>query len=230
MRGEIDKYLGTVTQATAKMVSDNTGIPHEEAAKELHKMHAEGLLEREMTDKKKYVYWPSTSPRAETPSVAMQVPSSVVAKPEAETVNTDSEKAFSKLAEQTRELLEVFGLPPTMTEAIAAARTMMEIARATSIDRDELRAEVESLKTGNARLKQNNAELERRIDELTLGPVGSKSPLFVTVGRYAKPMRHDSLEKAQKRGKALVRNEKESEVLVCEPVGRVVRGTEWVTR
>jgi hypothetical protein len=50
----------------------------------------------------------------------------------------------------------------------------------------------------------------------------------VTVGRYCKPKRHASLEKAQRRGSALVRSEKESEVLVLEPVGRIVRGTEWM--
>lgn len=48
------------------------------------------------------------------------------------------------------------------------------------------------------------------------------------IGRNCKPQRHDSLEKAQKRGRALVRGEKESEVLVLEPVGRIVRGTEWM--
>nr|ABY40551.1 hypothetical protein 4.2 [Burkholderia phage Bups phi1] len=53
--------------------------------------------------------------------------------------------------------------------------------------------------------------LEARIDELTLGPVGARAPLFVTVGRYCKPRRHASLEKAQRRGSALVRSEKESE-------------------
>ncbi len=78
--------------------------------------------------------------------------------------------------------------------------------------------------------RANAAALEARIDELTLGPVGARAPLFVTVGRSCKPQRHDSLEKAQKRGRALVRSEKESEVLVLEPVGRIVRGTEWLPR
>ncbi|WP_244132917.1 1-pyrroline-5-carboxylate dehydrogenase [Burkholderia metallica] len=78
--------------------------------------------------------------------------------------------------------------------------------------------------------RANAAALEARIDELTLGPVGARAPLFVTVGRYCKPKRHASLEKAQKRGSALVRSEKESEVLVLEPVGRIVRGTQWMPR
>ncbi|WP_254218069.1 hypothetical protein [Burkholderia multivorans] len=58
--------------------------------------------------------------------------------------------------------------------------------------------------------------------------VGARAPLFVTVGRYSKPQRHDSLEKAQKRCRALVRGEKESEVPVREPVGRIVGGTHWM--
>nr|WP_230939418.1 1-pyrroline-5-carboxylate dehydrogenase [Burkholderia diffusa] len=78
--------------------------------------------------------------------------------------------------------------------------------------------------------RANAAALEARIDELTLGPVGARAPLFVTVGRNCKPQRHESLKKAQRRGRALVRSEKESEVLVLEPVGRIVRGTEWMPR
>ncbi|WP_272148332.1 hypothetical protein [Burkholderia cepacia] len=66
--------------------------------------------------------------------------------------------------------------------------------------------------------RANAATLEARIDELTLGPVGARTPLFVTVGGNCKPQRHESLENAQRRGRALVRSEKESEVLVLEPV------------
>ncbi|MEK6319993.1 MAG: 1-pyrroline-5-carboxylate dehydrogenase, partial [Burkholderia gladioli] len=72
--------------------------------------------------------------------------------------------------------------------------------------------------------------LEARIDELTLGPPGAAAPLFVTIGRDAPPKRHSSLEKAQRRGAALIRAYKETEVLVLEPVGRIVRGSEWRPR
>jgi hypothetical protein len=51
--------------------------------------------------------------------------------------------------------------------------------------------------------------------------------VYVTVGKYAKPKRHADLPRAQRRAAALVRNEKESEVLVLAPVGRMVRGSEW---
>lgn len=238
MRAEIENFLGVVTEASAKTISTRIGLPQEDVAKEMHRMHADGVVEREKRKGggNEHVHWlargdakvpaapapkDATSSTAPAPKACAEAPS---AKPEVDMA------AFVKLAGQTRELLDALGLPPTMTEAIAAARTMHEIAKATSIERDELRAEVESQRSANARLKSNNAALEQRIDELTLGPVGSNSPLFVTVGRYAKPQRHDSLEKAQKRGKRLVRGEKESEVLVLEPVGRIVRGTEWQPR
>jgi hypothetical protein len=51
--------------------------------------------------------------------------------------------------------------------------------------------------------------------------------VFVTLGRNSAPKRHSTLEKAQRRANVLVRCEKESEVLVLEPIGRVVRGAEW---
>jgi hypothetical protein len=259
VKSDIEKLLGVVTEATAKTISIKLGLPQEEVAKELHRLHSQGVVEREKRKGRgnEYTYWlarasvPNDATASNAPEgvgtdpvspVTQSVPRTDISdidpleqkilalatnKPEAKPVATETEQAFGKLAGQMRELLDIFGLPSRITDAISAAQTMREIATATSIERDELRAEVESQRTANARLKQNNAELERRIDELTLGPIGSKSPLFVTVGRYAKPMRHDSLEKAQKRGKALVRGEKESEVLVLEPIGRIVRGTEW---
>lgn len=259
MKSDIEKLLGVVTESTAKTISLKLGLPQDEVAKELHRLHAQGFVEREKRKGggNEYTYWlarasapngattgnapedlvtesmspfPQSVPCADVSDIdplEQKILSLATKKPDEKPVATETEQAFGKMAGQMRELLDTLGLPPRITDAISAARTMLEIATATSIERDELRAEVESQRTANARLKQNNAELERRIDELTLGPIGSKSPLFVTVGRYAKPMRHDSLEKAQKRGKALVRGEKESEVLVLEPIGRIVRGTEW---
>ncbi|QGA37542.1 hypothetical protein GAS19_07700 [Burkholderia glumae] len=91
------------------------------------------------------------------------------------------------------------------------------------IERDEALAVAQ-------RLRANCAALEARIDDLTLGPPGAAAPLFVTLGRNAPPRRHSSIENAQRRGVALVRSERESEVLVLEPVGRIVRGTEWRPR
>lgn len=252
MRAEIEKHLDAVTEASAKRISERIGIPHLDVAKELNRMHSDGVIER---GKRKgggneYVYWlarrdPPVPARPEPVQEVMAPPtihpgagaSSVSSKQDPEPVQTEAEKAFAKLAAQTRELMEIFGLPPTMTEAIDAARAMVEIAKATASERDALRlkcdeldVENESNKRSVVKLRQNCADLEARIDELTLGPVGSKSPLFVTVGRCAKAQRHDSLEKAKKRGQRLVRCQKEAEVLVLEPIGRVVRGTEWLPR
>lgn len=252
MRADIETYLEAANEATAKRISERIGLPHFDVAKELNRMHADGVIEREKRKGggNEYVYWLArrNPPVPAKPEPAQEVvappaipsgagASSVSSKPEPEPVPTEAEKAFAKLAAQTRELMEIFGLPPTMTEALDAARTMVEIAKATASERDALRlkcdeldVENESNKRSLVQWRQNCADLEARIDELTLGPIGSKSPLFVTVGRYAKPQRHDSLEKAQKRGQRLVRGEKESEVLVLEPIGRVVRGTEWLPR
>lgn len=74
------------------------------------------------------------------------------------------------------------------------------------------------------------AYLEKRVDQLTMQPTSARLPIFMTLGHNTPPALHDSLEKAQRRGAMLVRTEKESEVLVLEPVGRVVRGSEWRPR
>ncbi|MGA7781142.1 MAG: 1-pyrroline-5-carboxylate dehydrogenase [Paraburkholderia sp.] len=233
MRADIEKYLGTVQQSTAKTIASRVGLPQLDVTRELNAMIKDGTLEREMS-KGEYAYWlsrgeaPKPAPAASTvecnPVPVLSLPPVV----KQEATEPVAEPSFSTdVVEKMRELLSVLGLPPTLARAIDAARQMVEVGRKTATERDELRVENESLKTLAARLKVNNAILEKRIDELTLGPVGAKSPLFVTVGRYAAPKRHASLDKAQKRAALLVRTEKESEVLVLEPVGRVVRGSEW---
>ncbi|WP_249212180.1 1-pyrroline-5-carboxylate dehydrogenase [Burkholderia cenocepacia] len=172
--------------------------------KELNRMLGEALVEREKRagGGNEYVYWLA---RGVAPIPPANAAPPVVALSLAEAIAS---------------------LPPS---AVAADTTSRVIA--------ELRAEVERLTAERDAAQQradtwraNTAALEARIDELTLGPVGARAPLFVTVGRYCKPRRHASLEKAQRRGSALVRSEKESEVLVLEPVGRIVRGTEWMPR
>lgn len=263
MRSDIETLLDVVKESTAKTMSIKLGLPQEEVAKELHRMHADGVVEREKRKGggNEYVYWlaranvpastalsvaercggtqsPTEAPAdaqgddelLERLDAAIEEASAKQEKPEADQAEESINASFEKLCGQVRELLDVLGLPATMKEAIAAARTMVDIARATATERDELKAENESNKLSAARWKLNCAQLEKRIDELTIGPIGTKAPLFVTVGRYSKPQRHDSLEKAQKRGNALVRAEKESEVLVLEPVGRIIRGTEWRPR
>ncbi len=204
MREDIEKYLAATSEATAKAVATGTGLPHLDVTKELNRMLGEALVEREKRagGGNEYVYWLA---RGVAPIPPANAAPPVVALSLAEAIAS---------------------LPPS---AVAADTTSRVIA--------ELRAEVERLTAERDAAQQradtwraNTAALEARIDELTLGPVGARAPLFVTVGRYCKPRRHASLEKAQRRGSALVRSEKESEVLVLEPVGRIVRGTQWMPR
>ncbi|MCA8492592.1 1-pyrroline-5-carboxylate dehydrogenase [Burkholderia arboris] len=200
----IEKHLGSVREATAKAIASATGMPQLEVTKSLHRMFGVGTIEREKRagGGNEYVYWLS---RGEAPA-----PSTLEAAPApAET-------------------------PSVRTVPIGSPGIVMDNSDRTIAT---LRAEVERLTAERdaAQLKAdtwraNAATLEARIDELTLGPVGASAPLFVTVGRKCKPKRHSSLEKAQQRGSALVRSEQESEVLVLEPVGRIVRGTEWMPR
>nr|WP_236872394.1 1-pyrroline-5-carboxylate dehydrogenase [Burkholderia territorii] len=174
--------------------------------KELNRMLGDGLVEREKRagGGNEYVYWLA---RAARPPVT---PASSASSPPAKPSLAEA------IADMPAAAVGVVDAEVRMCDLLA------DIERLT-IERD---AALQKADTWRA----NAAALEARIDELTLGPVGARAPLFVTVGRNCKPQRHDSLEKAQKRGRSLVRSEKESEVLVLEPVGRIVRGTEWMPR
>ncbi|AOK00154.1 1-pyrroline-5-carboxylate dehydrogenase [Burkholderia vietnamiensis] len=207
MREDIEKYLAATSEATAKAVATGTGLPHLDVTKELNRMLGEALVEREKRagGGNEYVYWLARAPRPATPT-------------------GDAPPAAAAPA-----LVSVGPVGDSMEPNVG----VVDVARIIA----DLRAEVERLTAERDAAQQradtwraNTAALEARIDELTLGPVGARAPLFVTVGRYCKPKRHTSLEKAQRRGNALVRSEKESEVLVLEPVGRIVRGIEWMPR
>ncbi|WP_407971419.1 1-pyrroline-5-carboxylate dehydrogenase [Burkholderia pyrrocinia] len=207
MREDIEKYLAATSEATAKAVATGTGLPHLDVTKELNRMLGEAIVEREKRagGGNEYVYWLARAAKPATPA-------------------SDTPPAAAAPA------LVSVGLVETSLDPNAG---VIDVARIIA----DLRAEVERLTAERdaAQLKAdtwraNTAALEARIDELTLGPVGARAPLFVTVGRYCKPRRHASLEKAQRRGSALVRSEKESEVLVLEPVGRIIRGTQWMPR
>lgn len=200
MQHDIERFLSSADEATAKTIAVEIGLPHLDVVKAINKMHADGAVEREKRagGGNEYVYWLA---RAAAPArLAVEAPPPAV------------------IAET----------PEVATPACAVdADPIIDDLRA---DVTRLAAENDELRRAAETWRANCAELETRIDELTLGPVGARAPLFVTVGRNCKPQRHDSLEKAQKRGRALVRSEKESEVLVLEPVGRIVRGTEWMPR
>lgn len=250
MRDLIKKYLSTAVNSTAKKISLNIGMPQLDVAHALNKMHADGLVEREKRPGggNEYTYWLSTAetlPAAQSDSnlavfdaapamaaatIAESTKSGIsgLAPGESERESAD-DSAMAALSERVRTLLEILELPPTMTLAIEAARERAAAEKDSRTKHAALVAELASLKDLNALIKANNARLEQRIDTLSgdVRPVGS---VFVTIGRDAKPMRHATIEKAQKRGRSLVSGNRETEVLVLEPIGRIVRGAEWRPR
>ncbi|WP_321810114.1 1-pyrroline-5-carboxylate dehydrogenase [Burkholderia sp. BCC1985] len=250
MREPIEKYLSTVVNSTAKKISLSIGMPQLDVAHALNKMHADGLVEREKRPGggNEYTYWLSTAkaepavqcnpdpvvvvitPSAPATTVSESQPASLpILAPGEKVREPAADGAMAALSERVRTLLEILELPPTMTLAIEVARERA----AAAVDRKDqlavLRDELASLKDMNERLKANNAQLEQRIDSLS-GDVRAVGSVFVTIGRDAKPMRHATIEKAQKRGRSLVSGNRETEVLVLEPIGRIVRGAEWRPR
>ena len=205
MTEDIETFLGTVPEATAKAVATGIGLPHFDVVKAINKMYSSGMVEREKRPGagNEYVYWLSRGAPAAQQS---------------------SDPESSALAPSLA--AAIANLPVAAVGAIDTSRVIAELRA----DIERLTAERDAAQLKADTWRANAATLEARIDELTLGPVGARAPLFVTVGRNCKPQRHESLEKAQRRGRALVHSEKESEVLVLEPVGRIVRGTEWLPR
>jgi DNA-binding transcriptional ArsR family regulator len=207
VREDIERYLAETSEATAKAVATGTGLPQLDVTKELNRMLGEGLVEREKRagGGNEYVYWPAAAAR----------PAALIG---------------DRPPPGAAPTLVSVGLVEKSLDPNASVIDVAQIIAGLRSDVERLTAERDAAQLKADTWRANTAALEARIDELTLGPVGARTPLFVTVGRNCKPQRHESLEKAQRRGRALVRSEKESEVLVLEPVGRIVRGTEWMPR
>ncbi|WP_431207479.1 1-pyrroline-5-carboxylate dehydrogenase [Burkholderia cepacia] len=207
MREDIETYLAATSEATAKAVATGTGLPQLDVTKELNRMLGDGLVEREKRagGGNEYVYWIARAVQAPPPP-------------------GEAPPAAPEPAPVSVGLVEK-SLDPNVG-VIDVARIIADLRA----DVERITAERDAAQLKADTWRANAATLEARIDELTLGPVGARAPLFVTIGRKCKPKRHTSLEKAQQRGSALVRSEQESEVLVLEPVGRIVRGTQWMPR
>jgi len=207
VREDIERYLADTSEATAKAVATGTGLPQLDVTKELNRMLGDGLVEREKRagGGNEYVYWLARAAQA--------------AQPLGETPPAEAAPVLVSVGLVEKSLDPNAGV-------IDVARIIAELRA----DVERLTAERDAAHLKADTWRANAATLEARIDELTLGPVGTRAPLFVTVGRTCKPQRHTSLELAQRRGSALVRSEQESEVLVLEPVGRIVRGTQWMPR
>ncbi|MBR8141181.1 1-pyrroline-5-carboxylate dehydrogenase [Burkholderia vietnamiensis] len=259
MRSDIETYLGKVVDSTAKKIAANVGLDQLDVAKELNRMHADGVVEREKRNGNEYAYWLTRGEKV-APSAAENVPTAVaiversvdpetkVMEPPAHgpsaqeiidvtrrlLMTSDRDAILDHLAALQRALAAYesagnpFYIEPD-AHAITSLNMTFKLLADTAAARDALREENNELKTVNARLRANNSDLERRIDSLS-GDVRLPGSMFVTMGRAAKPMRHATIEKAQRRASALIRSERESEVLVLEPVGRMVRGSEWRDR
>ncbi len=218
MREDIIKYLGSVMQSTSKTISLKIGRDQLDVARELNHMLNDGLVEREKKQGagNEYYYWLSRADRApEASSQAVETAKRPAVAPTTEPASAALERQIAALTNQIAEL-------NARLEEARTDRLTIETSR------DDLAVENDTLKSAVAKLRENNAALELRIDELTVVDAEFKpNDVYVTVGRYANPKRHKTIEKAQRRASQLVRAEKESEVLVCAPVGRVVRGSEW---
>lgn len=244
MREDIEKYLGTVAQSTAKTIASRLGLPQLDVSRELNGMVKDGMLEREMK-KGEYAYWLSRGEVKAAP-IAQPEPVNAPAAPVAQPEVFDPPE-FREVDRPLSELYALIGVDTSITDipvwhAIEMVRGLKALgeadleAKAKQEDRIttlqaqvcDARNDAELQKDVIAKLRANNAELERKIDELTIVDAEFvPAQVFVTIGRTAGPKRHKTLEKAQRRAHLLVRSEKESEVLVLEPVGRVVRGAEW---
>lgn len=217
---QIEKHLAGEAEATAKEIANALGARQLDVSQALHQMVGTGTVEREkrVGGGNEYVYWlargapavpHSTGIVGRAASVALV--DEVQAIPDAPPVPVNfpcrvAPVVADNVVDAEIRMADLLDTIKTLTGERDAALQKAEDWRATA------------------------AKLEARIDELTLGPPGAAAPLFVTIGRDAPPKRHSSLEKAQRRGAALIRADKETEVLVLEPVGRIVRGSEWRPR
>gem|GEM_PF-4151932 len=223
---QIEKHLASEAEATAKRIAAALGLPHVEVSKALHKMVSTGTIEREKRagGGNEYVYWLARGAPAVPPSTGIVGRAASVAL--ADEAHADPGARIVDLPPAAN---FPCGVRPVVADDEAAPEPADTDARIAHLAADVARLIVErdeALAVAQ-RWRANCASLEERISELTIGPPGAAAPLFVTIGRDAPPKRHSSLEKAQRRGAALIRADKETEVLVLEPVGRIVRGSEW---
>ncbi|WP_257765112.1 1-pyrroline-5-carboxylate dehydrogenase [Burkholderia glumae] len=261
MRDEIVKYLSTVLESTGKTIAARIAQTQFDVAKELNRMHGDGLVEREKRKGgNEYIYWLTGGPRR--PSSPAQLPASAPVPPapavvaeqppadpvvvqellaELEAERSTSARLRGEVQSLTLELnaervisvsqsAEMSNLKQRVAELVSLSEANMAVDVTADLSEQLIaaRSQVESAEQTIQLLRANNSALEQQIDNLTLGPVGSKGPVFFTVGRNCDSKRHTSIEKARKRANALVRSERESEVHVCTSVGCVVRGVEWV--
>ncbi|WP_186101841.1 1-pyrroline-5-carboxylate dehydrogenase [Burkholderia gladioli] len=221
---QIEKHLASEAEATAKGIAAALGLPHVEVSKALHKMVSTGTIEREKRagGGNEYVYWLARGAPPALPVAASAANASEPLPGEAAAIDVLGDPD----ARPAPVNFPCWVAPVVADDVVDAEIRMSDLFDTIKTLTGERDAALQKAEDWRA----TAAKLEARIDELTLGPPGAAAPLFVTIGRNAPPKRHSSLEKAQRRGAALIRADKETEVLVLEPVGRIVRGSEWRPR
>ncbi|WP_321933436.1 1-pyrroline-5-carboxylate dehydrogenase [Burkholderia cenocepacia] len=163
MREDIETYLAATSEATAKAVATGTGLPQLDVTKELNRMLGDGLVEREKRagGGNEYVYWLARAVQAPPPGDA-------------------------PLAAAAPALVSV-GLVEKSLDPNVGVIDVAQIIADLRADVERITAERDAAQLKADTWRANAAALEARIDELTLGPVGARAPLFVTIGRKCKP-------------------------------------------
>lgn len=238
MKEMIEAYLTGTREATSRVIAEAIGLPALDVSRELSRLTGLGTVEREKRlDTNEYWYWLAGSGiRSLPPSPA----ASGTATPLADTAAPLALRlAITPAPEPNREPLELqdllgfLGVPEDSTDKLrdgirAVGRLIDDNSEALALTR-QTRELIASQQRRIDKLKANNAQLEANIDELTIVDAAIPS-LFVTFGKAMQAKRHTTLASAQRRASALVRSEKESEVLVLVPIGRMLRGAEWRAR
>ncbi|WP_429498901.1 1-pyrroline-5-carboxylate dehydrogenase [Robbsia andropogonis] len=225
MKELIEAHLALVDDSTAKNIAKAIGMPELDVSRELNRMITDGVVERAKRQGggNEYRYWLTARkppvdalPFDDAPDFPEVSPAPTAATPLSADMSDVVDADFFHApdveplvpAGDLVELINILGYaapgPTTIDDCIEAARSVMD---------------------GMEKLRQNNAALERRLDDaLEEGP---RPLLLVTLGREAPARRHTSLESAQKRANVLIKSGKEDTVLVLAPLGKMRRGTEW---
>ncbi len=108
MRADIEKYLGTVHQSTARDIAQRIGLDPVDVVKELNRMLGDGLVEREKRQGagNEFYWWLSRGDMRRTPApMAVHVEAAQKSvptpSPAAEPAAVHADGAFAKLAYRT---------------------------------------------------------------------------------------------------------------------------------
>ena len=159
MTEDIETFLGTVSEATAKTIAAGIGLPHLDVVKAINKMYAGGKVEREKRagGGSEYVYWLARGAAPVPPAGAAAGRRSVARRGNCQPAAVGRRGRHH---------------PARHRGTARRGRTPHRRARRRAAEGGHL-----------ARERSDARSAHRR---LTLGPVGAGAPLFVTVGRNCK--------------------------------------------